>query len=875
MAELKINIGDEYKIKIEDGKEFKDSIFNDIYEKAALNIDEIINQAEIKRKKTEGIKTSYVSDFSISDDYNNIITFTGERGSGKSSSMVSFGEALVNKNNSIIVGDFFKDYININKKEFLSIEMIDPSLFGTKDTLLEIIISKMFLKFQKDLDKSNNSDLDYDKKRKLIVLFQKVFENLKTLHNEKKIIYEQEAIEALSKLANSTNLKENFKLLIDHYLEYFKISEGFLLIAIDDFDLNIQGAYSMLEEIRQFLIQSNIIILMACKIEQLQDSVKQSIIKNYKELIDYEKEKINDSPDNKAEKYLDKLFPIAHRVSTPKFNLLFSNNEMEDDESENDENEKQNKNSFIVKDKNKNIIIESKSIEEGLLEYLYKKNDLFISKSNYSLSSIMPNTLRELSNFVGFLSINNGVLSLKNYFLVEIKNDLNTLYSSLFEELEFIETSYINQYIVNWIGTNHPTIESLKNDYIDIKILNRESRNFNYRNISNNEYLKIEPIIKASNNKNSSFADVLALIKQLQKSSLITEKENNKFLYYLKIYYSIRFKIIELEKKDSFYKLTSTLITNESIKVFRKQREGGKDRQIFQIFQFDKLLDKLKNEELSLEAYYWICFFIGQLGLPYENFRNEDIVFYKTPINKTGNQFKEAQFNWFSFIVNSLEPEIVKSRLVPENLWNNENKLLDELIDWNANLNNDYYQLFNIQLFDEIISIWKDYNHGYKISLGETYEEAMYINFSPDALKFVFDSIKRKYPYLKINQDLLINNPILKFWTKNRNELKEIINEIFISEKLEINPENQIVTQKLNVLQKWVLNHYIDTLPNAVGKSRTTYNLITKLNKNNFEKSFIDSISVLKLSYNKSKENNNTIAFRIVEILKEYLKNNG
>lgn len=836
MVELKINIGDEYKIKIEKGKDFKGSIFNDIYEKAALNVDEIINQAEIKRKKIEKIKTSYISDFSISDDYNNIITFTGERGSGKSSSMVSFGEALVNKNNSIIVDDFFKDYTNINKKEFLSIEMIDPSLFGTKDTLLEIIISKMFLKFQKDLDKSNNSDLDYDKKRILIVLFQKVFENLKTLHNEKKIIYEQEAIEALSKLANSTNLKENFKLLIDHYLDYFKKSEGFLLIAIDDFDLNIQGAYSMLEEIRQFLIQSNIIILMACKIEQLQDSVKQSIINNYKELINYEKEKINDSPDNKAIKYLEKLFPIAHRLSIPKFQTLFIN-------------EEKSNNNFIVKDDENREIINSKSIESGLLKHIYEKYNLFILKSKNPLSTIFPNTLRELSNFIGFLNVNGEIYDLKNYFLIEIKNNLDLTFSSLFNELEDVDITFINQYIINWLGKNHPTVIDLKDG------LNPD----------------LKTIMNASNNKNCSFSDVLTVLKSLN-SSLLIDNKNNKFIFYLKLYYSIRFRINFDKNEVPIYELSSTLLTNEFSYIFPSQR-SGKGRDIFKIHNFNILIDKLKNSNINPESYYWLSFFITHLGDVPPRYRNNEVTFYTIPINNTGSQFKEATFNWFTFLVSSLEPEKIKRRLSPEHLWNSENELFDSLIIWKGNLNKDYYELFNLMFFEEIINIWSKYNYGYKESLGESYEEAMYIYFSENAIKYVFDNLKLKYPYLKINEDILYEHPILKYWREHREEIKMILNEVFNSDQ----KSNQIESDnfKLNYDQKNIINNFINNVSSRSNKKSTTTNLINNLFDNKIDENTINSIKKLRKSMDSTNRDHNEIVNEIIIILKNRLKING
>uniref|UniRef100_A0AAU6WKQ1 DUF87 domain-containing protein n=1 Tax=Chryseobacterium endophyticum TaxID=1854762 RepID=A0AAU6WKQ1_9FLAO len=81
---LEINLNDEYKIRIETGNDFEDSIFKEVYKEALKNVIEIVRHHDTYKN------LKY-------DDFNNIIAFTGERGKGKSSSMISFRDALVNK----------------------------------------------------------------------------------------------------------------------------------------------------------------------------------------------------------------------------------------------------------------------------------------------------------------------------------------------------------------------------------------------------------------------------------------------------------------------------------------------------------------------------------------------------------------------------------------------------------------------------------------------------------------------------------------------------------------------------------------------------------------------------------------------------------
>lgn len=59
-------------------------------------------------------------------------------------------------------------------------------------------------------------------------------------------------------------------------LRKFENNKSFLIIAIDDFDLNFSNTYLMLEDVRQFLIQPNLIVLISLNKIQLADSLYNS-----------------------------------------------------------------------------------------------------------------------------------------------------------------------------------------------------------------------------------------------------------------------------------------------------------------------------------------------------------------------------------------------------------------------------------------------------------------------------------------------------------------------------------------------------------------------------------------------------------------------
>ncbi|WP_422091033.1 hypothetical protein [Tenacibaculum ovolyticum] len=502
---LEINIGEEYKIKIEKEAEFENSIFKEVYTQAAKNVEEIVLQAKTSNKSNENNKSIG------NNDYNNVIAFTGERGTGKSSSMISFADALTENNYE---EEFWKKTPDIKDIKIGALDVIDPSLFRNEDKLFEIIISKMFSEFQKKL-KVKAEDIKQDRKRDLIKKFQEVFNNLKVLHNGKSQVYEKEAIEALSDLAFGTNLKDNFKKLVDEYLlclyDIDKNKNGFLLIAIDDFDLNISGAYEMLEDIRQFLIQSNVIILIACKIEQLQDSIEKKIRSEYKIMIPkHGSSYLNDNPTDMAAKYLLKLIPINKRSYLPQLDFRTELIKLFKDGKE------------LPKNDN--------AIEEWVLNEIHLKTGFIFIKKDSNLNYLIPKNLREFIQFYKFIiELTNDKIanqeSFKMYFhKVWCINNLKKNQLNILNEL--VSTDNGNK--------NKTLILSLKNHYSDIES----------SHVYDNE---IKDILKSENNAlNISIGDVLTIIINYSKSK--NSLYDDLFFYAIKSYYTIHLTML-FEKK--------------------------------------------------------------------------------------------------------------------------------------------------------------------------------------------------------------------------------------------------------------------------------------------------------------------------------------
>ncbi|MCD8411791.1 KAP family NTPase [Tenacibaculum finnmarkense] len=729
--------------------------------------------------------------------------------------MISFAEALINKRDDCHKEFFIKDeerkryytninetnYTNINETNIISLDVIDPSLFKGDDKLFEIIISKMFAKFQHEI-KEGAIKLNQDDKRDLIKLFQKVFNNLKIVHNGKSDVYDKEAIEALSDLAYGTNLKDSFYKLVDVFLNTIGKGADFILIVIDDFDLNISGAHEMLEDIRQFLIQKNVIILIACKIEQLQDAVNHEIVEKFKTIINNDtlqnvflSEEVND----KSERYLDKLLPIEKRISTPSFDLNNSSKEVLNINGKgSDEN-----------------FYKGKSIEKTILELIYRKTKHIITSNDFQ-NIIIPSTIRNIANVTTFIYREENIEAYKRVLFKGINSDLKTDYRAFFKELEITSNKSLNQYIVNWIGSEN--IKRLENNQADRSF--KRLLYINPKDVENQDlkpkdneiklYRKIKLITEASSYANVSYADVMFLIINLEEYRLFSDIDLFKLYSYIKLYYSLR---ISLSNKTELIQLINGEMTNSELKflpsesgasdrhefiiesnpveLFKLIEDNDSDKSVFIINFNNPINDSDSENSLELnkekngsttntqELCYWLSFFFTQLGTLESRYRNKPEIQHERSIyrNQKDNSYQKVTFNSVAFIHNTLSPEIVLKRFFSDDNQNQikNTPLFSALETWNKKLKDDsvYYEIFNFQLFDEFL------NELYKV----TSKENIKGNYGTDLYTFIVNGIsnvtkvfKVKYPYLDLTP--LLENPIIKYWKENLNSVTDLLDRI-------------------------------------------------------------------------------------------------
>ena len=334
--------GDENRIVVEQKNEF--SIFQAQYVQAQ----EIFNRLK-NDKKTR--------------DDNNIIAFCGDRGSGKTSCMESFIEQLKNED---------------KKHEYYPLNTIDPSFFDDTHNILELVLGDMYNQIKSGKRNSpkeqSNETIDYATEN-LLMKFNDAMYYMKYLANSQNREKYYDPLEELDSLGAGLRLQYIISDLFSEFLKYH--NRKYVILPIDDLDLNIQGVYSMLEYIRKYFTNEHCIILISVKVDQLVDAIKIHL-NNTQHVPAYDSYMM-------AVKYVNKIMPAGNRVNMPELED-YCDRELE----------------YIEKDaENKNKPYHS--VKEAVTRTIFWKTGYLFYNSKGHSSWIIPRNLRSLRQLLHLL----------------------------------------------------------------------------------------------------------------------------------------------------------------------------------------------------------------------------------------------------------------------------------------------------------------------------------------------------------------------------------------------------------------------------------------------------------------------------------------
>lgn len=242
---------------------------------------------------------------------------------------------------------------------------------------------------------------DTQQEDELYEQFDKVYQALSIMYKDKNSNffgneYDQEALDKLEQLSISAKLKNCFKDLVDKYLTLKskdkKNRKDYLVIKIDDLDMNTDNGFDMAEEIRKYLMIPNVILLIALNLEQMEKFVERNYVGFFDPLMKHDL--YNTSEVIKlASKYILKLIPNSRRVYMPELNIdFYTETKYTSDKIYINNAKKEAKEQDNTVDKGKN--------EADLIDIIFKK--LYVATGLMFLCDergkhpLIPTNLREL-----------------------------------------------------------------------------------------------------------------------------------------------------------------------------------------------------------------------------------------------------------------------------------------------------------------------------------------------------------------------------------------------------------------------------------------------------------------------------------------------
>lgn len=434
---------------------------------------------------------------------NNIITFLGDRGSGKTSCM--------------------RSVVNICRgrhEDWLFTDEIDPSFFDETHNILEILVGELYGKFCTSLEEWDSlTRKKQDELRKIQDKFRKVKSAFRYFDSKELVDGIESETDGLMYLNEGGKLRSLLNELISGILKYH--GKKMLVISIDDLDLNIRHSYVMMEKIRKYLILPQVGIIIAARYTQLFDSVCLVLTQHYEIIHNRVSHK---DISEMAERYLTKMFPLDQRFDMPSPESILDS-------------------VLIIEDENGKPINsdENATVTDKIPAMIFDRSRFLFYNSVGMPSLVIPRNLRDLRMLVGML-----------YNM----NPYDESQDGAQNQSQFI--SYFNQ---EWIGTLDPEYRELAEALIqeeDPAKINRfvvkklyiyflkDSIRYHelndYTNAHSDSYIKehslLYDILNPENSYwNISVGDVVAMMNYVRK--LHDSDKSQRLLFFIETFYSI------------------------------------------------------------------------------------------------------------------------------------------------------------------------------------------------------------------------------------------------------------------------------------------------------------------------------------------------
>lgn len=547
-------------------EEVEGKLFEPQYKQALLQIESYLRELDLEKIEENQGHTDgkvYTEHIGKDIDYNNnIFAFVGDRGTGKTSCMISVAGLLIEKHGVTEATHPF-----IYKDHFETIDLIDPAYFDRSHYLISLFLAKLYKSFLEKIDKvekSKDEHVSSSDKQKFLHYYREAHSQLHRLYHEKKKdnFSDEDLMEYVEDASASVNLKRTIKDLVDAYIDCFHWKDTILILRIDDVDMDFGKASEMIESMRKYFIQPNLLVFVSCSLEQLR------IIKTRDFLTEIKDVNQKGWCEDLADRYLAKVFPQSHCIKMPEpstyhdYELVVSGRfETEAGiELKEEKDEKEISHRKFV------------SVKQALPELILKKTRYLFYNTNYYESYIVPRNLRELRQLMKLL------ITMPDFNAGGASNHHN-------------KTLFMEYFLGTWVQSN---LDATDRKYVlkmqsvhDISLFNKTLQAIIEERFTGG--VNVEPKAKSLLEKEQlsrhiTTANILDTFSAIEPS--LVEEKDRRLLFFIKSYYSMLLY-------DSYCEILGDLDENKNRKLERvtKELEGKTSGQIIRKDRLNEFYD--------------------------------------------------------------------------------------------------------------------------------------------------------------------------------------------------------------------------------------------------------------------------------------------
>lgn len=577
--QIVITEGTEYQSRVEDI--YRSNVFfHSAYKQASDCVESILQVEQEERWKNIDQFRESNSDLELNDKLlgypNNVIAFCAERGQGKTSAMVSFAHAL-----SALTKATQEKWMKFSDKEqplapqyrFEVLNSIDPTSMANHQSILDVILSRMFSRFQDNWEQQYNRNVSLrgqddklNQRRTILQAFQKCYSSLHASNRE--YLDDDDALERIMELGESGNIRGSLYRLICAYLNFTQHTDkSYLVLQIDDADLSLGDTFQLIDQIRRNLVIPRVIVLLAANMFQLESTVEQHFIKQYEQSVKLHGMVSTETCHNIAARYLDKVIPSTRQIYLPDLGKMiaqdYRNIQVRYESREGGQS---------------NLLEEGEDgqlrYQDQLLRFLHKRTGLVLLDPQNHLHNLLPGNMRELAHFlpyfqelrqleIGYQDLIQAFLDLSSLNRKEVEvwlSNLNRLKGYLIdiwaptnlraEGHQFLkglfryEDANLHRYVLDFLPDYYAS-ERLRS----VTLLGNtsvHSENYRQQFIDQCTARGLRYYTGQAGLQYASYVDVMEALNILSK--LPDAQRHYKFIYAIRLYYTIQMHHLLLER---------------------------------------------------------------------------------------------------------------------------------------------------------------------------------------------------------------------------------------------------------------------------------------------------------------------------------------